>query len=77
MAHVAGDSLGAIAPQDNPLLCVDDAEPTRKTLEDAAPDFRIVKRKHGCFARNKPVPLTRFIGKSPLGLKSTKTEYFS
>ncbi|HWJ18274.1 MAG TPA: hypothetical protein VNR65_06060 [Geobacterales bacterium] len=43
VAQVAGDAFGAVAPDDNFLLHVDNAEPGGEALENAAADVGIMK----------------------------------
>jgi hypothetical protein len=40
---MAGDALGSVAPVDNLLLYVDDAQASRQAFEDAATDLGIVE----------------------------------
>jgi hypothetical protein len=49
VAGMAGDALGAVAPENNSLLDVDDGEADGQAFEDAAAEFEIVKFGHdGC-----------------------------
>jgi hypothetical protein len=46
VAAMAGDALGSVAPVDDFLLHVDDAEAYGQAVEDAAADLRVVKCGH-------------------------------
>ncbi len=53
VAQVTGDALGAVAPEHNLFLHVDDAQAGGQAFEDAAADFRVVKCGHG-WSREDP-----------------------
>jgi hypothetical protein len=52
VALAAGDAFGAIAPEDNFLLHVDDTEASGQAVEDAGTDFGFMKFGHEWTAEN-------------------------
>jgi len=50
----SGNAFCPIAPQNNSLFQVDDAQPGRQAFEDAAADFRVVEKWRHAWSREYP-----------------------